>query len=79
MIKKRVDNKNKLPDLFNKVADILLPDLADDLSTPKLKEVLGDEKMLATYKPSSKDEVVLMTLHKAKGLEFDYVYHQDQK
>lgn len=69
------DNINKLPDLFNKEADILLPDLADDLSTPKLKEVLGDEKMLATYKPSSKDEVVLMTLHKAKGLEFDYVYH----
>ena len=72
-----VDNEHleELADLFKMVASILMPKQEEGFSLDKLKEVLSDEKMRATYKPSSKDEVVLMTLHKSKGLEFDYVFH----
>lgn len=41
----------------------------------RLESVLADEKMLDTYRPITGDEVLIMTLHKAKGLEFDIVYH----
>ena len=40
-----------------------------------LQTVLASERLIDTYKPLNKDEVVIMTLHKAKGLEFDIVYH----
>lgn len=74
---KNVDDEHleELPELFKSVAAILMPKQSEGLSEEKLKEVIADEKMLASYKPASKDEVVLMTLHKSKGLEFDYVFH----
>lgn len=69
------DNMDALPDLFQRVAKIVMPNQGEGLSIEKLKEVLSDEKMLTTYMPASKDEIVLMTLHKSKGLEFDFVFH----
>ena len=69
------DNIRALSVLFRRVAKIVMPNQSEGLSVEKLGEVLGDEKMLTTYKPASKDEIVLMTLHKSKGLEFDYVFH----
>ena len=33
--------------------------------------------MLNNYLPVSEDELQIMTLHKAKGLEFDFVFHLD--
>ena len=69
------DNMDALLGLFRKVAKIVMPNQGEGLSAEKLREVLGDEKMLMTYMPASKDEIVLMTLHKSKGLEFDIVFH----
>lgn len=64
----------KLPVLFPKVAKILLPQYQESYAVQHLKTVLGDENLLNTYRPLKKDEVVLMTLHKSKGLEFDVVF-----
>ncbi len=69
------DHLAYLLELFRSIANILMPNQHEGLSAKKLREVLADEKMLMTYSPVTKDEVVLMTLHKSKGLEFDYVFH----
>ena len=63
------------PELFKCVADIVLPNYQEGSSLNHLKTVLGSEKLTETYKPLKDKEVVIMTLHKAKGLEFDIVYH----
>ena len=65
----------KLPVLFPKVAKILLHQYQESYAVQHLQTVLGDENLLNTYRPLKKDEVVLMTLHKSKGLEFDVVFH----
>lgn len=65
----------KLPKLFVKVANILLPQYAESSALQHLDTVMNDETLLNTYRPLKKDEVVLMTLHKSKGLEFDVVFH----
>lgn len=70
-----VEIENELPRLFKAVGDIFLPDYEDGNASVHLGSVLGDKKMLDTYRPNTGDEVLIMTLHKAKGLEFDIVYH----
>ena len=65
----------KLPVLFHKVAKLLLPQYQESYAVKHLQTVLRDENLLNTYRPLKKDEVVLMTLHKSKGLEFDVVFH----
>ena len=69
------DRIDELPPLFIEVSEILLSGQNEGLSVEKLKKVLSDEKMLESYMPVSKNEVVLMTLHKSKGLEFEIVFH----
>ncbi len=39
--------------------------------------VLQNKMMLNNYLPVGDDELQLMTLHKSKGLEFDFVFHLD--
>ncbi len=63
------------PSLFKKVAEIVLPRYQEGSSLNHLQTVLGDKKQIDTYRPLRENEVVIMTLHKAKGLEFDIVYH----
>jgi len=65
----------KLPILFPKMAKILIPQYPHGHSMKHLTSVLNDQNLLNTYRPLSEKEVVLMTLHKSKGLEFDVVFH----
>jgi DNA helicase-2/ATP-dependent DNA helicase PcrA len=69
------DMVDALPRLFNNVADILLPKYHEGSSIKHLEEVLNTKDLIDSYRPSSTSEVVIMTLHKSKGLEFDVVYH----
>ncbi|MDY6301308.1 MAG: ATP-dependent helicase [Bacteroidales bacterium] len=67
--------EEELPRLFKAVGDIILPKYEEGKATEHLEAVLADKRMLDTYRPITGDEVLIMTLHKAKGLEFDIVYH----
>lgn len=42
-----------------------------------INSVIQHKMMLNNYLPVSEDELQIMTLHKAKGLEFDFVFHLD--
>lgn len=64
-----------LPRLFKNIADILLPKYQEGSSMKHLDVVLNSKDLIDSYRPFSTSEVVIMTLHKSKGLEFDIVYH----
>lgn len=57
------------------LANIILPNTSNEVSSAILRKVIGDKKSLESYKPLNDNEVNLMTLHKSKGLEFDLVFH----
>lgn len=57
------------------LANIILPNASNDVSSAILRKVIGNKKSLESYKPLNNNEVNLMTLHKSKGLEFDLVFH----
>lgn len=69
------DELNMLKDVFCNIAEMLLPGYPKGLSETHLADVLGDAHSLNSYRPLTGNEVVIMTLHKAKGLEFDVVFH----
>lgn len=69
------DIADKFPKLFEEVANILLEKYQEGSALLYLDCVLASEKLTDSYRPLKDNEVVLMTLHKAKGLEFDIVYH----
>lgn len=75
MAVEEADIADEFPTLFKKVAEIVLPRYQEGSSLNHLQTVLGDKKQIDTYRPLKENEVVIMTLHKAKGLEFDIVYH----
>lgn len=67
--------EDELPRLFKAIGNIVLPEYDEGNATNHLEKVLADKGMLDTYRPVTGDEVLIMTLHKSKGLEFDIVYH----
>lgn len=60
---------------FQSIASLILNNVEERNSKEKLTQVLQDEHSLNSYKPTSTNEVQIMTLHKSKGLEFEVVFH----
>jgi DNA helicase-2/ATP-dependent DNA helicase PcrA len=83
-LKKKIDktdfetiNKDLITKTFIAIAKIIAPVTENKESISLLNQVLTNPIELQSYKPALADEIVIMTLHKSKGLEFDVVLHLD--
>ena len=56
---------------------MLIGDVIPSASVAELTKVLSDQKEMENFDPISDDEIQILTLHKAKGLEFKVVFHLD--
>jgi len=63
--------------IFKNIAQNLYPNQYSLKSLNLLKSVLENENNIYSYYPIKNNELQIMTLHKAKGLEFDIVFHLD--
>jgi superfamily I DNA/RNA helicase len=71
-------NPNNLQDadwMFQSIAKLIYPNRFNQNAIEKLSQVLRSNIYLSSFIPANIGEVQLMTLHKAKGLEFDLVFH----
>jgi len=62
---------------FVQVAETTLPRARNTRAVNNLRTVLTSKPLLESFVPPGSNEVQLMTLHKAKGLDFDLVFHLD--
>lgn len=62
---------------FIAVAEIIAPNSRNRDSINLLSQVVNLNSQLDAYRPTSENDIVIMTLHKSKGLEFDVVFHLD--
>lgn len=62
---------------FIKIARIIAPNSENIESIELLTEVLNNPTLLKSYEPSKENEVNILTIHKSKGLEYDFVVHLD--
>lgn len=70
----RDSNDNQLiPDLRKAVKLLINADISAN-HIDAINSILHNKMMLNNYLPVSDDELQIMTLHKAKGLEFDFVF-----
>ncbi len=80
-IEKQISEKKmdieKLISEFIKVAKIIAPNSESSESIELLNTVLLNPIQLKSYEPASENEVNILTLHKSKGLEYDFVFHLD--
>lgn len=72
----KLNNKKLITD-FTKMAKIIAPNSKSLESTNLLKQVLNDPIKLRSYEPANENEVNILTLHKSKGLEYDFIFHLD--
>ncbi|MCU0433624.1 MAG: ATP-dependent helicase [Bacteroidia bacterium] len=70
-------DKEELITEFINVAKIIAPNSKSQESIDLLKSVLDNSIELKTYEPANENEVNILTLHKSKGLEYDFVFHLD--
>ncbi|MGZ0135367.1 UvrD-helicase domain-containing protein [Priestia megaterium] len=63
--------------LLIKLAKLVHPEHEDMKIVKYLKEVLLDQEKLKSFKPATKNQINIMTLHKSKGLEFKCVFLLD--
>lgn len=70
-------NKEELTTEFINIAKIIAPNSKSQESIDLLKSVLDSSIELKSYEPANDNEVNILTLHKSKGLEYDFVFHLD--
>jgi len=70
-------NPDFITETFIEIAKVIAPVAENQESVELLKQVLNNSIELQSYKPASDNEIVIMTLHKSKGLEFDIILHLD--
>lgn len=70
-------NKDELITEFINVAKVIAPNSKSQESIDLLKSVLDNSIELKSYEPTNENEVNILTLHKSKGLEYDFVFHLD--
>lgn len=70
-------NLSQHTDLFIEVVNLIFPQRRNRTAISNLESTLSDEIFLDSFIPPNSDEVQLLTLHKAKGLEFELVFHLD--
>lgn len=63
--------------IFEKISDLIDENIHNEKSSELLSAVLSSQDSLRAYMPAKDEEIILMTLHKSKGLEFDFVIHMD--
>lgn len=66
-----------LSEAIKDAASRLLGRSLSDAGQTELKSVCEDAAMVQRFRSPDRDAVQVMTLHKAKGLEFDVVFHAD--
>lgn len=62
---------------FQDIARLIYPNAENKTAVEALTAVLTSKDGLLAFVPARKDQLQLMTLHKAKGLEFEIVFHLD--
>ena len=62
---------------IHSVVEKMLPAPIPHRVAEALEVVLGNPELHEKFHPLNQDEIQIMTLHKAKGLEFDIVFHLD--
>ena len=70
-------NKEELITEFINVAKTIAPNSKSQESIDLLKSVFENPIELKSYEPANENEVNILTLHKSKGLEYDFVFHLD--
>jgi superfamily I DNA/RNA helicase len=62
---------------FVEIAEIIAPKAKSREPVKLLTEVLNLKSLWEAYKPGGDHQINIMTLHKAKGLEFEVIFHLD--
>ena len=62
---------------FHDIGEFIYPKSENNKALNELSEILSDEEQLSTYMPAKENEINIMTIHKAKGLEFNAVFQMD--
>lgn len=76
IVTRNFDNE-RIIKVFKFIALIIAPNSENTESVDLLTSVLNNPIELKSYEPASENEVSILTIHKSKGLEYDFVFHLD--